>query len=73
VLRAGQSSPFARGRDVMLPVDDAARPRQVAIYGGKLTGYRATADKVVRLLAPSLPQRLRRADTATLALPREPS
>jgi glycerol-3-phosphate dehydrogenase len=73
VLRAGRSSLFARGRDVMLPVDDPARPRQVAIYGGKLTGYRATAEKVARLLAPSLPQRLRRADTATLALPREPS
>jgi len=40
-----------------LVVDDEARPTMLAIYGGKLTGYRATAEKVLARLAPSLPAR----------------
>jgi glycerol-3-phosphate dehydrogenase len=40
----------------------------VTIYGGKLTGYRATAQKALALLRPALPRVSARADTATLAL-----
>ena len=40
----------------------------VAIYGGKLTGYRATAEKVMGLLARTLPKSKRKADTRTLGL-----
>jgi glycerol-3-phosphate dehydrogenase len=60
---------FSRPRDVTFTCDDEARPRLVAIWGGKLTGYRCTALKVLERLAPQLPVRERRADTATLPLP----
>lgn len=72
VLPAGPSQPFGRPRETKLVVDDARQPRMVAIYGGKLTGYRATAAKVVARLARTLPPASRRADTATLPLRREP-
>jgi glycerol-3-phosphate dehydrogenase len=42
----------------------------VGIYGGKLTSYRATADKVLQLLTPVLQSSMRKsASTADLALP----
>ncbi len=66
--RAGGDA-FDRPRDVTLVPDDHAQPRYLAIYGGKLTGYRATAEKVMEWIARSLPPSRRRADTATLRLP----
>jgi glycerol-3-phosphate dehydrogenase len=42
--------------------------RLVTIYGGKLTGYRATAARVMRRLRRSLPARAVVADTAMLSL-----
>lgn len=68
VLPTGDGAAFARPRETALVADDARAPHLVSIYGGKLTGYRATAEKVMRLLAPALPRRSRRADTATLRL-----
>jgi glycerol-3-phosphate dehydrogenase len=68
VLPAGRGAAFARPRDVRLLCDDRERPRVVTILGGKLTGYRATAEKVVRLLARTLPPSERRADTRFLRL-----
>jgi glycerol-3-phosphate dehydrogenase len=41
----------------------------LSIYGGKLTGYRATAEQVLARIGPSLPSRAARADTRTLKLP----
>ncbi|NNM25229.1 MAG: FAD-dependent oxidoreductase, partial [Phycisphaerales bacterium] len=38
------------------------------IYGGKLTAYRATAERVMERLAATLPLRPRRARTDTLPL-----
>ena len=61
---------FTRPRDVTLTVDAAAEPRLVAIWNGKLTGYRSTAEKVLAELRPTLPVRERKADTTTLALPK---
>ncbi len=58
---------FDRPRETSLVVD-ADVPSYLAIYGGKLTGYRATAAKVLDRLASSLPQRAWLADTASLAL-----
>jgi glycerol-3-phosphate dehydrogenase len=49
-------------------VDDEARPRVLSIMGGKLTTYRATAQKALLRLMPSLPTKERRADTALVAL-----
>lgn len=69
VLPKTNGSAFVRPRDVTFTFDDELRPRLVAIWGGKLTGYRATAAKALETLRAQLPARERRADTATLVLP----
>ncbi|MFZ5652866.1 MAG: glycerol-3-phosphate dehydrogenase/oxidase [Pseudomonadota bacterium] len=69
VLPAASAAPLRRSREVMLMHSPRRRPNYIAVYGGKLTGYRATAARVLRLAARSLPRRRPRADTARLALP----
>lgn len=59
---------FHRSRETVLHPDDPMQVRLVTIYGGKLTGYRATAAKVIRLLKTSLPARPPIADTAAVSL-----
>jgi glycerol-3-phosphate dehydrogenase len=69
VLPAGRTSFQQRPRESWLVTDDPSRAHLVAIYGGKLTTYRATAARVLRLLRRALPARgAARADTATLPL-----
>lgn len=68
VLPATGSAAFQRTRETHLPVDNPRQPRLISIYGGKLTGYRATAHKVLRLLHRTLPARKILADTARLLL-----
>lgn len=68
VLPSGGGSAFRRSREVRLLTDDRERPRTVAIYGGKLTGYRATAERVLSLLRRTLPPREALADTRFLRL-----
>ena len=68
VLPAGDGAAFHRPRETRLSVDDEHLPRAITIYGGKLTGYRATAEKVLDRLRPHLPGRRRVGDTAELAL-----
>ena len=68
VLPASGSAAFRRSRETHLQVDDPRQPYRVSIYGGKLTGYRATAHKVLQLLQRSLPARKAIADTARLPL-----
>ncbi len=68
VLPTSADAPFRRSRETRLPVDDPTRPRLLSIYGGKLTGYRATAEKVVRRLSPTLPSRRPRARTDQVPL-----
>lgn len=72
VLPRAPGAAFGRSRETTLIADDEAAPRMLGIYGGKLTGYRATAERVVARLAPSMPVRERRADTRTLRLPEDP-
>lgn len=69
VLLQGQTSAYHRSRETILYPDDSNEVRLVTIYGGKLTGYRATAAKVVRLLKKTLPPAAPRVDTARLMLP----
>lgn len=69
VLPRGKGSAFARPREVTLACDDQAKPSLITLYGGKLTGYRATADKVERRLRALLGEPVRKADTRTLRLP----
>jgi glycerol-3-phosphate dehydrogenase len=68
VLPAGNGSAFHRSREAYLDVDRARRPRVLTIWGGKLTTYRSTAERVMRRIAASLPARAPRADTRQLPL-----
>ena len=68
VLPAGGGSAFHRRRETLLEVDDRQHPRFLALYGGKLTGWRATAARTLERLRPSLPTRRPRADTRSLRL-----
>ncbi|OGI56128.1 MAG: N-acetylglucosamine-1-phosphate uridyltransferase [Candidatus Muproteobacteria bacterium RIFCSPHIGHO2_02_FULL_60_13] len=68
VLPQGPGSMFHRSRETVLHPDNADRVRLVTVYGGKLTGYRATAAKVMRLLKKSLPSKPVVADTSRLTL-----
>lgn len=72
VLPHAEGAAFARSRETILIADDREVPRLLGIYGGKLTGYRATADKVLERLITALPITERRADTRTLRLPPDP-
>jgi len=68
VLPAAGSMMSARSRETRLVADALRRPRLVSIYGGKLTGYRATAQRVMLLLQSTLPARAPVTDTARVAL-----
>ncbi len=68
VLPADARTPFARARETRFAVDREMRPRLLSLYGGKLTTYRATAARVMRRIAPSLPPRTARADTRAIPL-----
>jgi glycerol-3-phosphate dehydrogenase len=68
VLPAAGGAAFGRSRETHLLIDNPRKPRTLSIYGGKLTGYRATADKVIDKLRRSLPSRQARARTDTLKL-----
>jgi glycerol-3-phosphate dehydrogenase len=41
----------------------------VSIYGGKLTSYRATAEKLLRRIKTVLPETMPVADTRSLEIP----
>jgi glycerol-3-phosphate dehydrogenase len=68
VLPASDSAAFKRTRETQLAVDNRQQPHVLAIVGGKLTGYRATAEKAMHMLRRSLPARRSRANTAALPL-----
>ncbi len=72
VLPKGDGRAFHRSREVILSSDDKQRPSFVTVYGGKLTGYRATAARVLTLVQGNLPQAQAKADTSTLVLPPDP-
>lgn len=68
VLPSSADAPFSRSRDTRLLADNGRAPRFISLYGGKLTAYRSTAEKVLQLAARSLPRRERIASTRTLPL-----
>lgn len=68
VLPVGEGSHNSRKRETTMPMDNPDRPRLISIYGGKLTAYHATAEKVMRKLQPGLPARQAKADTRQLRL-----
>jgi len=68
VLPKSDKTAFARPREVIFAVDNEAQPRVLSVMGGKLTTYRTTAQAALERLAPSLPTKERRADTALVSL-----
>lgn len=59
---------FLRSRETQLVCDNPAKPKAITVYGGKLTSYRATANKVVKLIQKGLEKRQHIADTRRLRL-----
>jgi len=55
-------------REVQLITDEKRLPHYLGIYGGKLTGYRATAQKVVKVIEKTLCRRDQRVSTKDLLL-----
>jgi glycerol-3-phosphate dehydrogenase len=70
VLPAAAQKAFDRSRETIFTVDREARPRVLGIYGGKLTGWRAAADHVLKRVSGSLPASARLASTDQLILRR---
>lgn len=68
VLPKAQSSAFRRSRETILMTNSGSQPRLLSIVGGKLTGYRVAADKVMRKLTRTLQHRARVANTRQLPL-----
>lgn len=68
VLPQAQNSAFSRSRDIQLHCDRPNQPRLITLYGGKLTVSRATAQKVIKIATPSLPQRKPRANVDELSI-----
>jgi len=69
VLPGHDGSAFTKSRDIIIAEDNADKPKVITLYGGKLTAYRATAEKVMEKLAKVLPERTPIADTRNLRLP----
>lgn len=67
VLPQAAGAAFHRSRAPRI-LHTPAHPALVAIYGGKLTGYRATAERTLALLRASLPVPRAAYDTARIAL-----
>ena len=65
VLPKTAHAPFRRPRDTVLHIGPE---RVLSLYGGKLTGYRATADEVMQRIKRYLPAAEPKADTRTLGL-----
>ena len=68
VLPQGNSRPFRRPRETIFLRDTFDPVCYIAIYGGKLTGYRATGAHVMRLVRGVLPRASPKGDTARIPL-----
>lgn len=66
VLLQPSGSVFKRSRDTVLLVDNENKPRLISIYGGKLTVFRATADKVLKKLKQTLAPKKAMANTTEI-------
>jgi glycerol-3-phosphate dehydrogenase len=70
VLPAATQAAFDRSRETIFSADREHKPRVLGIYGGKLTGWRASAAHVLELIGSALPPAPRRAATDQLILRR---
>jgi glycerol-3-phosphate dehydrogenase len=69
VLPGGSAQAFKKSRDTLFLQDNPDQPRLVSIYGGKLTSYRAAAEKMLASIRKALPPTRPLADTRKLLLP----
>jgi len=69
VLPKAQGNAFSRPRDTLVIASDMNNPRLLSLYGGKLTAYRATAERVIKQLQRTLPKAKKRLDTRFVKLP----
>jgi len=69
VLPGGDGNASSKSRETHFHENDPAQPRVVSIYGGKLTSYRATAEKLLRRINKVLPKTRPVADTRSLEIP----
>lgn len=67
VLPRSSQSAFSRPRECILQ-HSRQHPRLLSIYGGKLTGYRHTAARVLRMISAELQYRCRSDQTAHIRL-----
>lgn len=68
VLPATPTVANRRSRDTIFRLDCEDQPHTLAIYGGKLTGYRHTGEAVLARLKPTLGEREALADTRSLRI-----
>lgn len=68
VLARDTNDAFFRSRDVIITSFPDIEPRLVSVYGGKLTAYLSTAEKVLASIKKFLPRRKRIADPKKLKL-----
>jgi glycerol-3-phosphate dehydrogenase len=68
VLPANGGNHSAKRRETTFAIDNPTRPRILTIFGGKLTAYRATAEKVLNSISPSLGVREGGVDTHSIRL-----
>jgi len=68
VLPRGSGHAFHRSRETLLLTDREHAPRVLSIYGGKLTTWRAVAQRAMARITASLPARRARAHTDRLRL-----
>lgn len=68
VLPRGSGHAFHRSRETLLLTEREHAPRVLSIYGGKLTTWRAVAQRGMARIAASLPARRARAHTDRLRL-----
>lgn len=68
VLPAGGDRAFHRSRETQLVPDRRRRPRVLSVYGGKLTTWRAVAQRALDQITGSLPRRPAVARTDQLPL-----
>ncbi len=69
VLPGGDENASSKSRETHFHENDPDQPRVVSIYGGKLTSYRATAEKLLQRINKVLPKTRPVADTRSLAIP----
>jgi len=70
VLPHGAGTAFHRSRSPRI-LQVPSHAALVSIYGGKLTGYRATAERALMMLRATLPPARATFDTARIALAAE--